>query len=124
MKIIQINNGFNGLTGKFTLLEFVVSTVALIVTKFPNGMNGIDEGSKGAKNGTPPPIKHYVGATVFMDHVSGFTHVHLMTRTRATAVTLLRGGAGNNINMSILVCLIRCDTISTFFRTKKVFLYC
>ena len=31
------------------MLEFVVSTVALIV-KFPDGMNGIDEGSKGAKN--------------------------------------------------------------------------
>ena len=49
MKIVQINNGFHGLMGKFTLLEFVVSTVALIV-KFPDGMNGIDEGSKGAKN--------------------------------------------------------------------------
>ena len=50
MKVVQINNGFNGLTGKFTLLEFVVGTVALIVTKLPNGMHGVDEGSKGAKN--------------------------------------------------------------------------
>ena len=49
-KIIQINNGFNGLTGEFALLEFVVSTVALTVTKFPNGMNRIDTGTEGAKN--------------------------------------------------------------------------
>ena len=49
-KVVQIHNGFNGLTGKFTLLEFVVGTVALIVTKFPDGMYGVDEGSKGAKN--------------------------------------------------------------------------
>ena len=32
------------------MLEFVVSTVGLIVTKLPNGMHGIDEGTKGAKN--------------------------------------------------------------------------
>ena len=32
------------------MLEFVVGTVALIVAKLPNGMHGVDEGSKGAKN--------------------------------------------------------------------------
>ena len=32
------------------MMKFIVGTVALIVTKFPNGMYGVDEGSKGAKN--------------------------------------------------------------------------
>ena len=49
-KIVQIHNGFNGLTGELTLLEIVVSTVALIVAKFPNGMHRVHKGSKGAKN--------------------------------------------------------------------------
>ena len=32
------------------MLEFVVGTVALIVAKYPNSMNRVNEGSKGAKN--------------------------------------------------------------------------
>ena len=49
-KIVQIHNGFNGLTRELALLEIVVGTVLLIVAKFPNGMHRVDEGSKGVKN--------------------------------------------------------------------------
>ena len=49
-KIVQINNGFDGLMGELALLEFVLSTVTLSITEFPNGMNRIDKGSKRTKN--------------------------------------------------------------------------
>ena len=35
-----------------------------------------------------PKTKRYLGATIFVDHVSDFTYVHLMERTPDTAKTL------------------------------------
>ena len=62
-------------------------------------------------------------------HMKVSTSLHVAINTTREKYAVLcspkeQGGAVNNINMSILVCLIRCDTISTFFRTKKVVLYC
>ena len=46
-EIIEFNNGFNSLTRTFTFVEFGVDTVTLIVTKVPDGFNGVKDRQKG-----------------------------------------------------------------------------
>ena len=40
-KFVQIDNGFNSLTGHFTFMKFSVSTMTLVSAELPNGKNGI-----------------------------------------------------------------------------------
>ena len=46
-EIIEFNNGFNSLTRSFTFVKFGISTVTLIVSKVPDGFNGVKDTRKG-----------------------------------------------------------------------------
>ena len=46
-EIIELNNGFNGLTRSFTFVKVGINTVTLIVSKVPNGFNGVKDARKG-----------------------------------------------------------------------------
>ena len=46
-EIIEFNNGFNSLTRSFTFVKFGINAVTLVVTKVPDGFNGVEDTRKG-----------------------------------------------------------------------------
>ena len=49
-KLIQVNHSVNGLTRQFALVLISVSSVSLMTTKQPDGLNQVDHSMKGGKH--------------------------------------------------------------------------
>ena len=46
-EIVELNNGFNRLTRSFTFVKFSIDAVTLIVSKVPDGFNGVKDTRQG-----------------------------------------------------------------------------
>ena len=46
-EIIEFNNGFDRLMRSFTFVKFGINAVTLIVSKMPDGFNGVKDTRKG-----------------------------------------------------------------------------
>ena len=49
-KPIQVDNGVNGLTRQFALVLISVSSMLLVITKQPDGLNQVNHSMKGGKH--------------------------------------------------------------------------
>ena len=49
-KLIQVNNSVNGLTRQFALVLISVSSMSLVITKQPDGLNQVNHSMKGGKH--------------------------------------------------------------------------
>ena len=46
-EIVELNNGFNHLTRSFAFVKFSIDAVTLIISKVPDGFNGIKDARQG-----------------------------------------------------------------------------
>ena len=50
LEVMEINDGFNDLARQFTLVEFGVSTMSLVVLKNPEGEDAVNNRMKGGED--------------------------------------------------------------------------